>query len=178
MKKIFAILFAASMMATISVNAFAAELPDNATNDPKSKDVIANYVSGTSADVVYKVDLEWGSMVFTYTAASQGTWNTETHKYDGTTEAAWSYEDGANQIKVTNHSNADVSVDIANTDVLDGINLEWDVNTLHLATADNGENGEAGTPTNATANLTVSGDLAETSDSVKIATVVLTLNEG
>ena len=71
-----------------------------------------------------------------------------------------------------------VVVDIANSNVTDGITLTWDDASLELATADNGENGAAGTPTTATAKLTVSGNLAETTDKVTIGTVTLTLNEG
>lgn len=178
MKKIFAILLAALMLMSLSVTAFAAELPDNTTDDNKSKDVTANYVEATSTGAVYLVDIAWGSMEFTYHAASEGTWNPETHTYDGAAVASWTYDAGANEVKVTNHSNVAVVVDIANSNVTDGITLTWDDASLELATADNGENGAAGTPTTATAKLTVSGDLAETTDKVTIGTVTLTLNEG
>ena len=73
MKKIFAILLAALMLMSLSVTAFAAELPDNTTDDNKSKDVTANYVEATSTGAVYLVDIAWGSMEFTYHAASDQT---------------------------------------------------------------------------------------------------------
>ena len=178
MKKIFAVLLAALMLMSLSVTAFAAELPADATDDAKSKDVTAKYVGATSGGVVYKVDIEWGSMEFTYTAASNGNWDPESHTYTGATEAKWTYTEGANEVKVTNHSNADVTVDITNTNVTEGITFTWDKSSLSLATADNGEEGAAGTPTTDTAKLTVSGDLAASDQKVTIGTVTLTLNEG
>ena len=178
MKKIFSILLAVMMIAAMSVTAFAAELPTDATDDTKSKDVTANYVAGTSAGAVYLVEIEWGSMEFTYTAASEGTWDPENHTYDGVTAASWTCADGADKIKVTNHSNDAVVVDITNSNVTDGITLTWDNASLELATADNGVDGAAGTPTTATATLTVSGTLAENTEKVTIGTVTLTLNEG
>ena len=176
MKKFFAILLAVMMIAAMSVTAFAAELPENATDDTKSKDVTANYVAGTSADAVYLVEIVWGSMEFTYTAASEGTWKPESHTYDGATAASWTCDDGANKIEVTNHSNAAVVVNITNSNVTEGITLTWDDASLELATADNGVDGAAGTPTTATATLMVSGTLAETTQKVTIGTVTLTLN--
>lgn len=178
MKKILTFLLAALILMSLSVTAFAAELPDNATDDNKSKDITANYVAGTSAGAVYLVDIAWGSLEFTYTSASEGAWNPETHTYDGASAASWTCEAGANEVKVTNHSNAAVVVSIANSNVTEGITLTWDDASLELATADNGENGAAGTPTTATAKLTVSGDLAETTEKVTIGAVTLTLNEG
>lgn len=179
MKKIFAVLLAALMLMSLSVTAFAAELPANATDDAKSKDVTAEYVGATSGGVVYKVDIEWGSMEFTYTAASNGNWDPDSHTYTGATEAKWTYTEGANAVKVTNHSNADVTVNITNTNVIEGITFTWDKTSLSLTTADNATaEGEAGTPTTDTAKLTVSGDLTETEEKVTIGTVTLTLNEG
>ena len=179
MKKIFAVLLAALMLMSLSVTAFAAELPADATDDAKSKDVTAEYVGATPSAVVHKVDIEWGSMEFTYTAASEGTWDPESHTYTGATEAKWTYTEGANEVKVTNHSNAAVTVDIANSNVTEGITFTWDKTSLALATADNATvEGGAGTPTTDTAKLTVSGDLAASEQKVTIGTITLTLNEG
>ena len=178
MKKLFALILAVMMIATLSVTAFAAELPAESVNGDKSKDVTAKYVAGTEATAVYMVDIEWGAMEFTYTAASEGTWDPESHTYDGVSEAKWSYADGANKVTVTNHSNAKVSVAIANSDVTDGITFTWDKETFELASADNGlgENG-AGKPVSDSAALTVSGTLAETENAVKIGTITVTISD-
>ncbi len=176
MKKIFAMLLSVMMIAAMSLTTFAAELPANATDDATSKDVTASYVAGTSADAVYLVDIAWGSLEFTYTSASEGTWNPESHTYDDAAEASWTCADGANKIVVTNHSNAAVAVEIANSNVMDGVSLIWSNNSLELATADNGQ-GENGTgvPTTASALLTVEGAIAETTNKVTLGTVTITL---
>ncbi len=73
-------------------------------------DVNGNFVEGEQSATVYKVDIAWGSMEFTYTAAFEGTWNPDTHSFDGAVPAAWTNEAGANVISLTNHSNAEVMV--------------------------------------------------------------------
>ena len=45
-------------------------------------------------------------MEFTYTAASEGTWDPEAHAYTDKQNASWSFEN--NKITATNHSNAEV----------------------------------------------------------------------
>lgn len=110
MKKLLTLLLAVAMLATMAISASGADaaLVDKADN--QEIDVNATYVPGDTAQTVYSVSIAWGSMEFTYTGASDGTWNPETHAYDGATEAGWSCEDGANKISVTNHSNAAVLV--------------------------------------------------------------------
>lgn len=177
MKKIFTVLLVALMLMSLSITAFAAEVPADKVNGNNPKDVTANYEAAKASDPVYKVDIAWGSMEFTYTAASKGTWDPDTHKYKDATTAAWTYAAGANEVKVTNHSNAAVNVGITNNNVTRGITFTWDKTSLALATADNATvEGEAGTPTSVTAKLTVSGDLAATESKVTIGTITLTLN--
>ena len=51
------------------------------------------------------MDITWGELSFTY---SDGTWNPDTHEYDG---EGWTVdEEGGNSIKVENTGNADVNV--------------------------------------------------------------------
>lgn len=173
MTKLFSLLLAVMMIATMSVTAFAANVDDTNTSD--SKNVTANYVAGTSADAVYLVDIAWGSVMFTYTSASEGTWDPETHTYDGATAAKWTCAEGANKIDVTNHSNAAVTVEITNSNVMDGVTLTWSDASLELATADNGVNGAAGTPTTASATLEVTGAISDTGSTQTLGTVTVTL---
>lgn len=58
--------------------------------------------------VVYRVDVEWDSLVFTYDFVSKPTWNPDDHTYSGESTSAWQ---GATEatVTVTNHSNASVS---------------------------------------------------------------------
>ena len=61
-------------------------------------------------DTVYKVQLEWGDMTFTYT---YGTWNTNTYVWDN---RGWTLANGAdNKITVENQGNADVSAELSFT---------------------------------------------------------------
>ena len=59
----------------------------------------------TNTLTVISVDITWGELSFTY---SDGTWNPDTHEYDG---AGWNVdEEGGNSIKVENTGNTDVNV--------------------------------------------------------------------
>lgn len=83
--------------------------------DP-SKDNTANIgMTGTfdgaqEEQIVYSVDVSWGSMEFTYTGETEGTWDPKTHTYVEKKAAGWSCAEGADKVTVTNHSNADVDV--------------------------------------------------------------------
>lgn len=52
---------------------------------------------------VFSVDIEWGSMEFTY---SSGDWNPETHSYGN---QKWNCDDGSNRVTVTNNGTEDIS---------------------------------------------------------------------
>ena len=107
------------------------------------------------------MDISWGSMAFIYTDASRGTWNAETHRYEGAKAAAWSWADKANEITVTNHSNDGITVTPSYTaeTAYSAATMSFDKTSLTLATADNGENGAAGTATNGTITVTPGGSV-------------------
>ena len=78
-------------------------------------DVTATYVDGSSGGTggtVYSVDITWGDMAFTYTAEA-GIWDPANHTYTGAEGGVWTVDskDG-NKIKVTNHSNAEITASI------------------------------------------------------------------
>lgn len=110
MKKLFAIILAVAMIATMSVTAFAAEAELNNEKKSESVEVTAKYASGvTDAGTVYNVDLSWESMEFTYTAAGVNTWNPDNHRYEVVgAGGAWNHTTSV--ITATNHSNAAVKV--------------------------------------------------------------------
>ena len=58
---------------------------------------------------VISVDVTWGAMEFTY---SDGTWNPETHEYEG---GGWTTAENANKISVTSTSNIPVTVSYSYT---------------------------------------------------------------
>lgn len=103
LKKITSVLAAAALVCTMSTTAFA---EDGVGTGNYNADVKGTYQDGGASDTVYSVDITWEDMSFTYTAAGEGTWNPETHEYNGATQASWSE---SKNIVVTNHSNAAVT---------------------------------------------------------------------
>ena len=135
MKKIFAIILSAALVLATAVCTSAATV--NEENGTDSATVKGTYAAGSASSEVLSVDITWGSMEFTYTGASQGTWDPKTHSYTGITTAGWSCESGANVIKVTNHSNVDItaSMNYASDAAYSGINGEFSKNSVVLASA-------------------------------------------
>lgn len=154
----------------------------NDGENSKSTDVKATYVAGSTADTVYSVDLQWGSMEFTYTGESQGTWNPETHEYDNGIAGGWTWADKANEIVVTNHSNAPVKAKFAYTPAADydkingafkGIDLVSNEATLNAGVENNAKDASK-----VTSALEISGDLASsTAEKTKLGTVTVTISE-
>lgn len=67
----------------------------------------AAIVCGTNeirSEELYSVSVQWGSMEFVY---SDGTWNPETHEYEG---GGWTHEPDANKITITSESNIEIGV--------------------------------------------------------------------
>ena len=117
MKKLFTTLLAVAMLASMTVTAFAAET-NTGTQDTEIT-VNGSFVSGTAGSSVISVDIAWEAMDFTYTGASQGTWNPTTHAYEGAIEGGWS--DNTPAITVTNHSNVAVNASLSFTSDVDGV---------------------------------------------------------
>lgn len=105
------------MLATLAMPALA---KDTLTDIKSSKTLEVRgqrtSESGTSS-IVYSVDIEWGSMYFNYCTTTSQTWNPDLHSYSSASSSSNWYpaavqEEGAlesNVIKVTNHSNTDVT---------------------------------------------------------------------
>ena len=114
-------------------------------------------------------------MDFTYTGASQGTWNPATHAYEGATEGGWS--DNTPAITVTNHSNVAVNATLSFTANVTGVvgtfteasGTEND-NILNLATAEGTE--VANAPT-ASANFGISGAAIDADNTLGTITVAI-----
>lgn len=174
MKKVLTIILTLAMLSMTSVTAFAAS-PITANGGSDSADVKGTYVAGGTATTVYSVDITWGSMDFTYTDASQGTWNPQTHQYDDAAPAKWSCEADANKIEVTNHSNDAVIAQFsyASESGYSEINGAFSKNTLNLDTAVGTEVLDA--PSDSVT-LSLTGELSsDASASTKIGSVTVTL---
>lgn len=72
--------------------------------------VTGKYVDSTTAGTVYSVDLSWDEMIFTYTETGSLTWNPDEHSYSENISGGWDKTEA--DITVTNHSNADVKVEM------------------------------------------------------------------
>lgn len=173
MKKVLAIVLTLAVLSVASVTAFAAS-PIIAKGGSDAFDVTGTYVAGGTAATRYSVDVTWGSMEFTYTGASAGTWNPETHEYDGAVAAGWSCAQDANKITVTNHSNADVTVAFSYTaEAGNGIVGSFTKSELTLNSAVG--TAVTGAPTDSTT-LDLTGALSsENTAGTKIGTVTVTL---
>lgn len=103
MKKLFAILLAAVMLCTsvFCVPTFAADISAAGSDDQN-----VNVTVDHTFVEVYAVDIEWGSLEFTYSTTYNG-WNKTTHEYDNVTG---NWDTASKTITVTNHSNKDVTV--------------------------------------------------------------------
>lgn len=113
MKKLISLILALVMVMGLATTAFADEVtsPTTLTKEKNSVEipVTGEYISELKSDEIISVDVEWDAMDFTYAATQQGTWNPSTHAYNNATEdAAW-VGNTTSDIKVTNHSNVDVT---------------------------------------------------------------------
>lgn len=171
MRKILAFTLAAAMTLTTTATAFASDLNNG------SKDVTATYHEGQTSDIIYSVDVAWGSMEFNYTSPAQGTWNPETHNYDnpGIT-GTWTYAADANKLTVTNHTNAEVTAAFTYTAAADyaAVTGSFDKATLTLPTA---VGTKVDAAPSASAFLTLSGELPETETAVTVGSITVTLNK-
>ena len=146
-----------------------------AGNEDREITVNGSFVPGTAADEIISVDVAWEAMDFTYTGASQGTWNPVTHAYEGAIEGGWS--DNTPAITVTNHSNVAVSATLDFTASVDGVvgtfteasGTEND-KVLELATAVGTEVENAPT---ATANFGISGAAIDANKALGTITVTI-----
>ena len=137
-------------------------------------EISGTYTPGT-ADEIISVDVAWEAMDFTYTGASQGTWNPVTHAYEGAIDGGWS--DNTPAITVTNHSNVAVNATLGFTANVTGVVGTFteasgtaNDNILELATAVDTEVSNAPT---ATANFGISGAAIDADKTLGTITVTI-----
>ena len=177
-KKITTMAAAAALSMAMATTAFGAAITTSGGSD--SVQVRGIYNAG-SGGTVYKVDVTWESMEFTYTASSEGTWNPETHAYDGGGTGSWSSD--TNTITVTNHSNAAVTGTFAFAGAADfeGITASFSSTTDGTFTlADASQGASLNNPSNApsvSSDMTLTGDPGEFTDGTTIGTVTVTITD-
>lgn len=118
MKKLFSVMLVVSMLASMSLTAFAAGNSETNTGGNSGIKVTGDVVEGTTGSVI-SADISWENMTFNYTAGSQGVWQPDSHSYSGGTKGAWS--DNKPAITVTNHSNAAIIAEFDFTSAVSGL---------------------------------------------------------
>ena len=113
MKKLAAAALTITMALSMSTPAYATEI-GGLTNG--SADIKATYEAGTTTkDTVYSIDIEWGSLEYTYSPNVKKVWDPDEliYKEIDTDGPSWTCSDGADKIKVTNNSNAPITASLS-----------------------------------------------------------------
>ena len=175
-KNVFSIMLCLVLLLSMSTTAYATETITGGT----SATVTGTIESLEEAATVYSVDIQWGSLEFTYEVPAQ-VWDTETHTYKSPDDAIpqWVCEDGANQVTVVNRSNADIDVTVTTDMGESGITATVsDEGKFILASADatiTAENA-TGQETKGSVTITLAGELSkEHTAGSAIGTVTVTL---
>ena len=179
MKKIFAILMTVAILCTMSVTAFATTIDTTGSN--ASAELTVKYSAGSQTDA-YAATIAWGSMEFTYTAATK-TWNTTDLKWEESNSGAWSAgsDSGAGVVTITNRSSQAITAKFswnAETDAkgVTGFTVNGSAivdSGYSIPTADGASSNSAhiGTYT-----ILPTGDYTGTDDTaVKVGTITITL---
>ena len=169
MKKILCIALVLVMTFALSVTCFAAK-DITAVDGFKSETVKVGYNEGDKSATVYGVDVVFEAMTFNYTAASQGTWDPDTHTYKDIAAAKWDKTEA--KVTVTNHSNAAIvaTVAYAKGDYNGAVKVEVENATLNLASA---VDTTVNAAPSAFATVKVSGDAAKGESVVGTVTVTI-----
>lgn len=180
MRKTAALFLSLALACSVNATAFAADADSTTvTEDGKSAEigVTGTYQAGTPGASVYKVDIAWTNLNFTYTAGSAGEWNPNTHTYNGSSEGSWGSQSGT--ITVTNHSNAMVeAIPVYKAaEGYESANMTFGSAGLELQSADNhrGQDG-AGQETTGTITVTPGGTLPEDTNGDIIGTITVTIS--
>lgn len=164
MKKLAAAALTLTMALAMSTPVHATIITD-VTRLNDSTQIYATYEEGvTTTDTVYNVDVEWGNLEYTYHPNAEKVWSPYDLKYVIYEHTPfWTCEDGADQIKVTNHSNAAISAKLEYEQTNADVTGSFDQSKINLKSADGTTVDEAPT---GTATLTLGGKMAEDAESV------------
>lgn len=170
-KKVF-VAALALLIVVMPLNVFADDNTTISTGD-HSIDVQAKYVDSTSTTDVYSVDVVWGAMQFTYNNSGTKEWDPSSHQYTDSVSGSWTAQ--GNEVKVTNHSNKDVTVEFSFATV-SGFEDISGAFTVASEKLDAGEVGNVAGAKSVTTALTLSGTLADnTSEFTKVGTITVSI---
>ena len=182
-KSIIAVASCLAVLLSASTTAFAT----NTINGDTSAEVKGSYTPLATPETVYSVDIQWGSLEFTYHAPKQ-VWNPSTHEYEipEGSVASWTCETDedettidANEVAVANRSNAGVDVTVTTDMGESGITATVSKDgKFALGSADATITAEnpVGTETKDAVSITLEGDLSSEHEAGSaIGTVTVTL---
>lgn len=171
MKKTIATVLCLAMLASCFALLSSAENPIDASENISVK---ASYVTLDTVPEMYAVDIDFGSMEFTY-EINLGAWNPEIHDFDDA-GAAWICAEDANRISITNHSNIAIEATLSYNQGsgYESIGGSFDKSTLELDSAVDTLYEEA--PADK-AYLTLSGEYGGDETFVKVGTVTVTITK-
>ena len=168
-KKIIAATLALTLSMSMGNFVYAAE--------DSSADIKATYQAGKeNTDTVYSVDVKWGSLEYTYSSGVTKSWDPTTLKYKETSgTSSWTCQDGADQITVTNNSNADITASLAYGKTDNNITGTFTNSKIGLKSAEGTNVGESPSETTT---LSLKGALSDTTAEKKeIGNVTVTISD-
>ena len=145
--------------------------------EDQSADIKATYQAGKeSTDTVYSVDVNWGSLEYTYSSGVTKSWDPTTLKYKETSgTSSWTCQEGADQITVTNNSNADITASLAYAKTDSNITGTFTNSKIGLKSAEGTNVGES---PRETTTLSLKGALSDTTAEKKaIGNVTVTISD-
>lgn len=169
MKKIIAATLALTLSMSMGNLVYAVE--------DKSAEIKATYQAGKeNTDTVYSVDVKWGSLEYTYSSGVTKNWDPTTLKYKETSgTSSWTCQEGADQITVTNNSNADITASLAYAETDSNITGTFTNSKIGLKSAEGTNVGES---PSATTTLSLKGALSDTTAEKKeIGNVTVTISD-
>ena len=169
MKKIIAATLALTLSMSMGNFVYAA--------DDRSADIKATYQAGKeNTDTVYSVDVKWGSLEYTYSSGVTKSWDPTTLKYKETSgTSSWTCQEGADQITVTNNSNADITASLAYDKTDSYITGTFTNSKIGLKSA---EGTNVGKSPSETTTLSLKGALSDTTAEKKeIGNVTVTISD-
>lgn len=175
MKKLIATLLTMSLAVGMGTTAFAAAGSKTVgENGSQPIEVTAKYTGGATTVTTYSVDIEWEDMTFTYHESGSRTWNPADHTYTNNTTAGW--DKTTADITVTNHSNADVDIDLTYVPET-GTGVDGVLDTLFYTLAA-GEEDKYTEADSKTSTFTISGapDKTVNADGVKVGTITVAVS--
>lgn len=184
MKKFLTLFLAVVMLFSLSIPAFADQSIESENGSTNAIPVKIKTENTTEASV-YKVDVSWESLEFTYVFGNKGTWQPGSHSYANPVQGTWKNNKTTSTITVTNHSNVGISFTAA---IVDANAQDNDV-TATLKTTGAGapqvsgeltravEGSEQNVAPTTTITVEISGaPTAEVAEAKTIANVTVTLN--